>query len=264
MSTRRWSRTGFILAGVLCYALFLLVTLPASWMQSLLTRISRGAVTLDQTEGTFWSGTGNLVVRGAIQEPLQARLAWSLEPLWLFTGKLAVQVQARGDTELHATLRLGYRYLAVSNANATLSATKTAIFYAPVMLATPAGQLQVATDRLELDSGGLHGTLRLTWVDAGSSMAGLNKLGDYQMTVKGEGANAAIRVDTLRGDVDVTATGNWQAGGDGTLRLDGKVAPGSREQSLAPLLSAVNAQRSGDQYTFSASARIPVRGLLGN
>lgn len=256
MTTRHGRRAIYVLTGLLAYALFLLINLPASTMHELLTRVSRGTVAIQQPQGSFWNGSGELVVRSQMGQPLRTRLTWSIEPLWLFAGKVQTQLQASGDAELQGTIRIGYRQLTVSNATATLNAEAAGAFYAPLSLAAPTGSVRISTEHLQLDSGGLQGVAQLTWLNAGSRMSGLSDLGDYRLSVAGAGATATIGVETVRGEVAVNGEGKWQVTGDGSLRLDGTITPGSREPALAPLLSLIGARRNGNQYAFGISTRL--------
>ena len=97
MSTNRWRGLAY-LGAVLCgYALFLLITLPAYWVDWLVSRASHNAVRIQQPEGTLWGGSGNLVFQSVGQERMQTRIEWSIQPLWLFTGKLQARLSSRDD-----------------------------------------------------------------------------------------------------------------------------------------------------------------------
>lgn len=263
MTTHHGRRAIYVLVGLLAYALFLLINLPASTLHELLTRVSRGTVAIQQPEGSFWNGGGELVIRSPMGEPLRTRLTWSIDPLWLFAGKVQAQLRASGDAELQGTIRIGYRQLAVSDVTATLNAEAASTFYAPLSLAAPTGSIRISTEHLQLDSGGLQGTVQLTWLNAGSRMSGLSDLGDYRLSVAGAGATATIGVETVRGEVAVTGEGKWQVTGDGSLRFDGAITPGSREPALAPLLSLIGARPNGAQYRISTTARVPPPVLPG-
>jgi len=264
MSTNR-SRGLAYLGAVLCgYVLFLLITLPAYWADWLVSRASHNAVRIQQPEGTLWGGSGSLVVQSIGQEPMQTRIAWSIQPLWLFTGKLQARLSSRdAGSPLNATLRIGYRHLSISDVDAAVPASVLSAFNPAVDLVAPSGRLQITAQQATLTPAGLDGGLQLTWLGAGARMGGLNEVGDYRLVVNGRGPTAELRIETLRGDVGVTAQGEWQTQGEGLLRLTGNVTPGNREQNLRPLLTMLNIQNNNGQYNWTFINRIPAARFFG-
>jgi hypothetical protein len=251
-------------AGLGAYVLFALITLPAYWADWLLNRASQSAVRIQQPEGTLWSGAGNLVLQSAGQERLQTRIAWELQPLWLFTGKLQARLNSPdSNTPLNATIRIGYRHLTILDVDATLPMSVFSAFNPAIDLVAPSGRLQISAQQATLTPAGLEGGLQLTWLDAGARMGGLNEIGDYRLVVTGRGPTAELRIETLRGDVAVAAQGEWQTQGEGLVRLSGSVSPGNREQSLGPLLAMLNAQNNNGQYSWTLTRRLPLALLFG-
>ena len=264
MPSNRWRGLAY-LGAVLCgYALFLLITLPAYWADWLVSRASHNAVRMQQPEGTLWDGSGHLVIQGASQERMQTRIAWSIQPLWLFTGKLQARLSSRdAGMPLNATLRIGYRHVSISEVDAAVPVSVLSAFIPAIDLVTPSGRLHITTQQATLTPAGLEGGMQLTWLGAGARMGGLSEIGDYRLVVNGRGPTAELRIDTLRGDVAVTARGEWQAQGEGLLRLTGNITPGSREQTLRPLLTMLNAQNNNGQYSWSLNSRFPPTQLFG-
>lgn len=259
---RRWLT--YIAAGLFCFALFLLLTFPAYWVDRLLQRASQDNVRIQESTGTFWNGAGDLLVRSLGQPVLQAKIAWSFQPMWLFTGKLGLRITARDrSTPLNATLWLGYRHLSIQGVDAVLPAKVAGAINPAVNLVTPGGRLQIFSEETTLTPAGIEGNLQLTWLDAGTPMSGLGELGDYRLTIIGRGAKAELRIDTIRGDVNVTGQGEWQTQGTGALTLAGTITPGNREQALRPLLTMMNIQNNNGQYTWALNSRFPLAQLFG-
>ena len=256
MSLNRWRGLAY-LGAVLCgYALFLLITLPAYWADWLVNRASHNAVRIQQSEGTLWNGTGVLFIQGAGQEALQVRIAWELQTLWLFAGKLQARLRSRDSSPpLNATIRAGYHHLSIHDVETTLPVSILSAFIPAVDLVAPSGRLQITAPQATLTPAGLEGDMQLTWLDAGVRMGGLSAVGDYRLTVNGRGPTAELRIETLRGDVAVTAQGEWQAQGGGVARLTGTIVPGNREQSLLPLLTMLNLQNNNGQYSWTLNSR---------
>ena len=76
----RWRLIGLVLGA---YALALVVTAPASLIDSGLQQASEGRLRLTDTRGTLWSGTGQLELRDRMQRTAVARsIAWRVLPLY--------------------------------------------------------------------------------------------------------------------------------------------------------------------------------------
>lgn len=254
----------YLAAGLLCIFLFLIATLPAYWVDWMLNRAAPDRVRIQEPTGTVWNGAGNLIVRSLGQELMQTRVTWSVQPLWLLTGKLQLRVSGRDNAApLQATVRVGYRYLSIHAVDATVPASVAAVFHPAVTLVAPTGRLHIASEQATLTPAGLDGTMQLTWLGAGAGMSGLSELGDYRLAVNGRGADAELRVETLRGDVGMTAQGTWQTQGEGLVQLTGNVVPGSREQALRPLLTMLNVQNNNGQYNWTLNNRLPLARLFG-
>lgn len=254
----------YLAAGIFCILLFIVVTLPAYWADRLLERVAPGTVHIQNAAGTIWNGSGNLIVRSLGQELLQTPITWSVQPWWLATGKLQLQVSGQNPaTPLRGTLRVGYRYLSLHAVDATLPAGLAAALHPAVALVAPTGRVHILTEETIVTPSGVQGTLQVTWLGAGAGMGGLNELGDYRLVVNGRGADAELRVETLRGEVGVNAQGQWQTQGEGLLHLSGNVIPGAREQNLRPLLAMARVQNNNGQYVWTVNDRFPLARVFG-
>ena len=264
MPSNRWRGLAYLGAILCSYLLFLLITLPAYWADWLAIRASQNTVRIQQPEGTLWGGSGNLVIQSGGQERMQTRFTWSIQPLWLFTGKLQARFGSRDvATPLNATLRIGYRHVSISEVDAAVPVSVLSAFIPAIDLVAPSGRLQITTPQATLTPAGLEGGLQLTWLGAGARMGGLSEVGDYRLVVNGRGPTAGLRIETLRGDVGVTAQGEWQAQGEGLLRLTGNITPGNREQTLRPLLTMLNAQNNNGQYIWTLNSRFSPAKFFG-
>jgi len=264
MFSNRWRGIAYLSAVLCSYILFLLITLPAYWADWLVSRASQNLVRIQQSEGTLWGGSGNIVIQSGGQERMQTRITWSIQPLWLFTGKLQARLGSRdASTPLNSTLRIGYRHVSISEVDAAVPVGVLSAFIPAIDLVAPSGRLHITTPQVTLTPSGLEGEMQLTWLGAGARMGGLSEIGDYRLVVNGRGPTAELRIETLRGDVGVTAQGEWQAQGEGLLRLTGNITPGSREQTLRPLLAMLNAQNNSGQYSWALNSRFSPAQFFG-
>jgi hypothetical protein len=190
------------------------------------------------------------------------RVHWDLHPLALFAGRLKVSLETNGDLRLRTTLALGRRYLSLQQLDAQLPAASIPAFFPPATLLSPTGTLHISTDDFAIESGRIQGGAQIQWLSAGARIGGLGELGDYLLTVNGKDGPARLHVDTQRGEIKVTADGEWRTTTDGGVQLNGTVAPGARDAALQPLLTLMQAQRDGDHYRFANTARITVPAFL--
>lgn len=264
MPNNRWRWLSYLLVALSGYALFLIITLPAYWADWLVSRASNTTVRIQQPEGTLWDGTGTLIMKSAGQERLRMRIAWELQALWLVTGKLQTRLRSRDNNPaLNTTVRIGYHHLSIHDTEATLPVSLASVFVPAIDLVAPSGNMKITTAQTTLTPAGLEGDMQLTWQNAGVRMGGLNDAGDYRLLVNGRGALTELRIETLRGDIGVTAQGDWQTQGEGPLKLAGTVTPGNREQTLRPLLTMLNAQNNNGQYSWSVNTRLSLARIFG-
>lgn len=255
-----WTRLAA--AGIALYLVLLIATLPAGWAGALLTRVSQGQLRLQDPQGSLWQGSGTIAIQRAGAQ-LQNRVHWNLQPLWLLTGQLRAAVKSEGDIALQAIVSFGYHRLRVQDLNGEFAASHAQAFYAPAMLLSPTGQIKVNASEFDLGKAGFNGEARLTWSSAGSKLGGAGEIGDYLLVASGQNGAAALRIETLRGDIRIDARGNWQANADGSLTLEGTLIPGNREAMLGPLMSALNARKDGDRYPIHLNTRLPLPAILG-
>lgn len=261
MTSWGWAR--LTAAGIVLYLVFLVATLPAAWVGELLVRVTHGQARLLHPQGSFWQGSGTLALNQAGGAALQNRILWNFQPLWLLAGRLRAEVRSEGDITAQAIVSAGYRSVRIQDLSGELAASHVQAFYAPAMLISPTGRIQISAGDVGLGKSGFSGEARLTWTGAGSKLGNSGEIGDYLLVASGENGAAALRVETLRGEIRVDARGSWQAQTDGTLTLEGSLAAGSREATLAPLLAMLNTRKQGDRYPLRFHTRLPLPAILG-
>lgn len=262
MTAKAWGWPRLAAAGIALYLVFLVATLPAGWAGELLARVTQGQLRLQDPQGSLWRGSGTIALQRAGAQ-LHNRVHWNLQPLWLLTGRLRAEVRSEGDIALQAIVSFGYRRLRVQDLSGEFAAGHAQAFYAPAMLLSPTGQVKVNASEFELGKSGFSGEARLTWSGAGSKLGGAAEIGDYLLIANGRDGAAALRVETLRGDIKIDARGSWQAKTDGSLALEGSLVPGNREAALGPLLAALNVRKDGDRYPIRLNTRLPLPAILG-
>jgi general secretion pathway protein N len=257
---RGWRRALGLGAGaLLLYLLFLVVTLPAAWLADGVARLSRKAVQLQDPDGSVWSGSGRLVMAKGREFGL---MKWSVNPLWLFAGRLHLNVQlSGGQAQGQGTVRVGYRSLTLKDVEAAVPAELAPALYSPAALIDPKGQIRLRTASLEASGKGLQGTAELTWQGAGARVGGANPLGDYRLDVNGQGENAQLTLATLNGRLQLNGQGQWQTT-TGALRFQGSAAAAQPDPQLDLLLNLLGPDQGGGRRALNATLTLPLANVL--
>ncbi|HYR00144.1 MAG TPA: type II secretion system protein N, partial [Casimicrobiaceae bacterium] len=145
-----------VLAAIAAFA-------PAALVGVAVERLSRGAVSIAESDGTVWHGRGTLDVQGAARVPLE----WRLDPFAL----------ARGE----ARMAIAPPSPALASPRADFSARQDAVTVRALDVALPAqaiaalapraavrleGELRVTSPSLEWARGSIGGAARVRWSDA--------------------------------------------------------------------------------------------------
>ena len=250
---RRW--LGYALLGLLVYLFFSIATLPASALSWALTRFGPGTFTLEQPQGTIWSGSGVLRLNLPAIAPT---VRWQVLPSRLLRGALGLLVEARHErTHLAAELRRDWRGWSAHDLIATLPAESVPAFAPAARLLAPLGKIEIASDTLRIGASAVNGTVNIIWSDAGTEMMGLQGLGQYRIALEGRGKEIAIHASTESGDLEINANGIWQVIGDGTLALQGHAVARGRQKELEPLLQMIGPTRPDGAHAFAVRTQLP-------
>jgi len=253
-ATRRW--VGYALLALAAYLGAILVTLPASAMSWMLARLAPGAVTLEQPQGTVWSGSGLLRIASPAVAPT---VRWEVLPSRLLRAALAIRLEADHDrAHLQGEVQRSLGTWSAHDLKATLPAESLPSFVPTTRLFGPQGNLQLTSDTLRWEPGSLRGAAEIIWDNAGTQMMNLEGLGRYHIALQGQGATLNIRATTESGDLEINAEGVWQPFGDGTLTLQGTAVARGRQQQLEPLLQMIGPVRPDGTRAFSLRAQLPV------
>ncbi|GMR19972.1 MAG: type II secretion system protein N [Gammaproteobacteria bacterium] len=246
----------YIAFGLLAYIVFLLATLPASWLAWGLHRFGPHNISLTQPLGSVWRGQAILIAKQGSQLNRLGLIEWDLHPLWLFTGKLGANLRLKDDdTQASTDIKLGYKSITASRLAATLPANALGRFYAPVSLAAPEGTINIKGEELVLDQQGLHGQAIVQWRNAGSQLSPVKPLGDYRLTINGKGKSATFKLNTNKGALQLSGNGNWDIYGSGQLNFNGTATPRQRNSELESLLSLLGKDLGGGRRLLRLNTR---------
>lgn len=237
-SAWRWAWAGAGLGVVLA----LLLYAPAVWVERLVLAASDGRVRLDDSDGTVWTGSAQLVLTGGPGSRdamrLPARVQWRMGLGW---SGLNVALSADCCTTqpmlLHIAPKLqdgmGWR-LRLEAHQSRWPAAVLAGLGTPWNTVQPQGALLLQTSGLHadvtLDRWSLQGQVQLEAQDLGSRLSTLRPLGSYLLTLDG-GAQPRMTLTTRQGSLRLQGQGQWTAG---HLRFSGEA---SAEEGHASELS---------------------------
>lgn len=249
---------GYLLLAVAAYVIFLAISVPATWLSWGLARATDGSVSLSEERGSLWVGRGKLMVYYPRSKPKNlGQTEWRVNPLWLLLGRLQVSLNATSSqSNLAAAVGVTRNRIILQRAHISADANLASTFHALARSLAPKGRLRFSADDLTLDKNGLHGNAVLTWEGASLGLSSVQPLGDYRIDISGTGADAALKLTTLRGDLQLTGTGRWQLLKTGDLQFNGVARPKSRGQELQSLLNLIGKDQGGGRHTFRRRARL--------
>jgi hypothetical protein len=249
---RAW--LGLAALFVTAYLVFLVVTLPASLLATLLERVGGDGLALRQAGGTIWHGQGVLAIGGTPGREL-APIRWRLQPLQLLSGELRFAFSSDApDARLQGAAGLRWGGLVLEGVSADLAADVASALYRPAAAAGLDGRLRFDVARLELAPQHVQGEASAVWERAGARAWQAREVGDYRLDLKGSGQQADVKLVTLRGALRVTADGVWSAkGGRGVLDLRGTAEVAAGRQDLNPVLMLLGIPPRGGRREFSVS-----------
>lgn len=256
---KRW--LGYLFFGLVAYFFFLVATVPAGWLAWGITRLTTGAVAIDQVQGSLWHGNGRLIVYYPQATPQNlGQTEWRINPLWLAAARLRIAIKAIGaESEISTIVAVAPSKLIMDNAQISASAHLASELYSPLSLLAPKGRLRLNAKELRLDRDGLHGSAQIFWDRAGSRLSSVHPLGDYRLDVDGAGQTTSFKLATLRGALELTGQGRWQPLGSGMLQMTGVATAKARQQELEPLLRLMGSRQDAERASFRLQTRLRLR-----
>jgi hypothetical protein len=188
------------------------VLAPASLLAGRVEKVTNGAYTARDVEGTIWRGRGVIAGGGA-----QLPLAWTLDPSPLTQGEVRAHIVPFDNAMAvpRAEIVAGRQHIALRNANVTLPAV---LLLQPTPLARAGlvadGDITLTTPRLDWTPATIEGDARVVWRTARLTLPPFPPVdfGELTATLAANGARLAGPVVNVGGDLDVR--GNVSVGAD--------------------------------------------------
>lgn len=242
-------RRGLIAVGAGLYAIVLVATAPATWLDRGLSDATGGSLRLTQARGNLWSGSGRLESRDSRgRAGPSEQLAWRLLPRGLLGAGLSYRIElASGLRAFPATL--SWSGLEVANAEFSLPAAALGLFLPRLEPLGLGGEVHVQIPRLAIAPGTARGHAALQWRSAGSALTPVSPLGDYELRVEANGFKGRSTLTTLHGPLQLAGRGEWAQGQPSRFVASARMPPALGPQ-LAPLLRLVAVEQRDGSFEW--------------
>ena len=240
---------------VLAYALFLLVTAPASWAAYALAHASQGQVVLSSPKGSFWTGRGQLYWRGG-QAPVHVgRLSWHVQGWELLAGAVRADLVLRGPIAAKLRVTRSLKTLTLSQLHVRTRGGALNPLSPEIQLLGFAGPVRLDIPRLVFSATQVTGQGRLDWDEAGLSISRVRPLGSYDLAMRGHGHQLHLELETRSGPLQVAGTGTWTVTGGAGFAGTMSVPDGNPR--LLRLLQFVGTPAGVNERRFALQMSVP-------
>jgi general secretion pathway protein N len=235
-------------AALLAIAVTLLVSLPASWLGSLVEKQTGGRLTLGDAQGTLWNGSAFLGgapgPSGAVTPLLPGRFEWTLSPLALL-GRVNMTLQNPDALVQPVTITGSWSAWQVSAGALKLPAEALAGLGAPLNTIAPSGVMQMSWTSLDLarqdKTVSVTGRTTLEMQDMSSRLSPIRPLGSYRLAMDWRGKDAQLLLTTVSGALVLEGTGALE---NGRMRFSGQASAGEGyEETMGNLLNLLGQRR---------------------
>ena len=231
------------------YVVALVATAPATLIDGRLHAASGGRLRLADARGTLWSGSGQLEIRDArglrgLGEPV----AWRFAPTSLLRARFAYEV-ALASAPRPFPVAIFWSRIELADADIVLPAATLGHLVPKLATLGLKGELALHVPRLSLGRGATRGSATMQWRGAGSALAPVSPLGDYELRISGEGPTVRTTLHTLQGPLQLDGQGVWSARRAPEFRATARL-PADLRQAMAPFLRLITVEASDGSFEF--------------
>jgi len=207
---------------------------------------------LAEAQGSLWSGAGWIEIRDAHgRAGVAKRLAWRVLPGSLLRARLVAEVELdQAARPFPVTISLSR--IEIADAGISVPAAVLGLGMPRIAPLRLTGDVLVDIPRLSVGRGRMDGDATLKWRAAGSALAPISPLGDYEVRFKAVGPAVHAALRTLEGPLQLDGKGTWSNGAPPSFLVTALVPPQHREQ-LAPLLGLIAVERGAGRFELSSS-----------
>lgn len=245
---KRWRLAAI---GLAFYALAVIAHAPATLVDAGLQRISHGKLRLAEAQGTLWSGSGQIEMRDSGGRSGVAKsFAWHVLPESLLRGHLVCKVELE-QTAKPFMVTISLYKIELANADISLPATVLGLGVPKLAPLGLTGDVLLHIASLSIERKRMQGNATLQWRDAGSALAPISPLGDYELNLDGDGATAHALLRTMQGPLQLDGKGSWVSGDNPDFIAIARVLP-QHQQQISPLLRMIAVDRGDGSFELKA------------
>lgn len=263
MEAGKINKRRYILLGLLFYIMLLIVYAPATLVPWALDKSGVTGISLRNTTGSIWKGSGQLVSLVSKNRAYRiTQVDWDISASSLLLGRLKARMSFSDDALMgKSVLSLKPGGLLIENLKLGLPASTVAQLYKPAALISPSGNVTINSKMLEITKDSIAGSVKAQWHDAGSRMSSVNPLGSYELNITSskKGDIASINIKTLSGALNTTASGSWNVAKSGVLSLNGHIQPTSNKAELEPLLRLIGRDLGGGKRALRINTKLSIQ-----
>ncbi len=239
-------RVLFVLLFGSVFFIGLIAFTPASLMGYALEHISGGTLSLAQTTGSLWQGSGVALLRQNTRYQTLGSYRWHLQ---LFSASLQVQT---GESALMTVRYVPFAgRINIENLHLTLPASALELAAPQLGPYQLQGTLEVSSDHLSADAAGLNGQVTMDWTRAASGLSDIRPLGDYRILLQGNGAALDAQLSTLSGKLLLSGKGRFDKANGMNINGTAQAAPGMAAAELNELLHHIGPEVSPGVFTLA-------------
>ena len=246
-STDQMTVAGFLIFGLIAYAVGLICLLPASLVDRYIKIRTDGIVRLTDASGTVWAG-GGYVELSDNGKPASApqHVGWGFLPNAVLNGHLEFKLSLNQSPQT-TSLTVGITSLTLRNAAIQLPAAALALAIPKLAPLGLEGDLSVHIENMQFDGNQTSGNARLEWMRAGSAMTNVSPLGHYKADLMTQGSVIKVVLMTLNGPLQLDGEGAWAL--SSVPNFSGKARiPASLNQQLTPMLRLISTERTAGEF----------------
>ena len=229
MTSRRRISTALLFGSAFLIGLAFFA--PASLMGHVLERASGGLLSLAQTSGSVWQGSGIALLKQQSHYQTLGNYRWQVKFL-----SAAIKVQAGESSPMTVRLHPITGQVDIDNLHIVLPVSILEIAAPQLGPYQLQGTLDANSDHLTLDASGLNGQIAVDWLQAASALSDIRPLGDYHILLQGNGASLDAKLSTQSGKLLLSATGRYDKSSGMNIDGTAQAAPGAAETELNELL----------------------------
>lgn len=223
---------------------------PAALLSGLLASSTAGRLTLAQSQGTLWRGSGVLLLQHDTQFLPLGRFAWRLSVPFNFSGLVAEVDTGKVASPTQIHLSPWKNEIEIQRGAVQLPAQLLAVFAPQLTPYRLTGELDVSTDHFVISRAKNEGMIVVDWKQAASGLTDIAPLGDYRITLLGVGQQLNIGLLTQSGKLQLTGQGAIQSGQPLEFNGTAQAAPAQKE-ALSELLHHMGPEYSPGIFSFA-------------